>query len=165
MKKLIWLVILVLVAGCAEVGQIIKDETNGTNDVPAVVVDDGDGFRLDKVEWLGQNFSGGQEEQILMGATIHGDKIQTSYVAYSWPVKDGPKPVDAIVCLFYVRDGQWVGGKFDWWRRGGQGVKGLENVINGYGGHSMPSPGTYCREMIVSVDGKRRSNPVVVLWE
>jgi len=117
---------------------------------------------LATVKWLGSNYSKATRQEILVSAIMSGDKIFTQYKLYSWPVKDGVKPVDAICCLFYVRDGEWTGGKFDWWRKGGQSTKGLENVINGYGGHSMPESGIPVKTMIVSVDGKMRSNCIDV---
>jgi hypothetical protein len=114
------------------------------------------------------------------------------YGGAGWPVMfgDTPKPCDAIICLFYreagvvrvdssgrtgistnnpskkviIYDWQVVGGKFDWWRVGGQREKGLENVHSGYGGHTGLIPGAECWEMIVSTDGKLRSNVRKVEW-
>lgn len=94
-------------------------------------------------------------------ARISGSKLLTTYTPYRWPIRDG---VDAVCYLFY-RDGANIrGGKFDWWRKGGQSSKTLENVHNGYGGHRMPEKGTPTWTMISSVDGSERSNTKCVDW-
>lgn len=72
--------------------------------------------------------------------------------------------VDAICCLFYERDGRIVGGKFDWWRKGGQAKKVTHNLHGGYNGHTMPEAGTRTWTCIVSVNGKRRSNVKECSW-
>jgi len=122
---------------------------------------------LSKVKWLGKNYAGCKlQDGILKSASINGGTIHTSYNPYSWPVKFVKTDCDAIVCLFYRQGNEIVGGKFDWWRKGGQSSKGLENVIHKkYGGHSMPVKGTDCWEMIVSTDEKLRSNIVKVTWK
>lgn len=71
---------------------------------------------------------------------------------------------DAIVCFFYIRAGTVTGGRFDW-KRPGQTSKGTENIHGGYGGHSMPADGTDSWLMLVSTDGKQRSNTVKCNWD
>jgi hypothetical protein len=83
---------------------------------------------------------------------------------YGWPSTTVKVEVDAVVEM-YRADGR--GGKFDWIRKGGQGVKGLENVHNGYGCWKvvgLPAPGETVRFRWVSVDGKRRSNDAEAIW-
>ena len=125
----------------------------------------GDDLALAGVRWYGQNYAVAVRTATITDAQTEGHKLMTDYEPYQWPVKVvNEKPCDAIACLFYERDGEVVGGKYDWWRQGGQRVKGLENVHDGYGGHSMPSKGTPMWTMIVSVDGKLRSNTKRVRW-
>jgi len=127
---------------------------------PAVVLD------LSKVRWLGDNYSGCKlQDGILKSASISGEMINTSYNPYDWPVKKVKVDCDAIACLFYEQGNEVVGGKFDWWRKGGQSSKTLENVIHkNYGGHKMPAKGTPTWEAIVSTDEKMISNVVKVTW-
>jgi hypothetical protein len=98
----------------------------------------------------------------ITAASTDGDKLYTSYDRYSFPNNNG---ADAIAYFFYVSGGTVMGGKFDWWRTGGQSVKTLENVHLGYGGHRMPAKGTECWTMISSVDGSQRSNTCKVEWK
>jgi len=74
--------------------------------------------------------------------------------------------------IFYEKDGKLVGGKFDWARTNGQSVKliaegidkTIENVHHGYQGHTMPARGTRCYLMLVSVDGRLRTNLIELNW-
>jgi hypothetical protein len=124
----------------------------------------GDAISISSISWLGDNYSSASRTATITGATVGRNVISTSYQPYSWPRTTVKVSVDAICCLFYERGGQIVGGKFDWWRTGGQGSKGLENVHHGYNGHSMPSSGTPTYTMIVSVDGRQRSNIQRCTW-
>jgi hypothetical protein len=81
--------------------------------------------------------------------------------AYGWPKKLVKVWCDAEVHM-YRADGS--GGKFDWIREGGQAEKGLENIRNGYGGHTIPAPGERVTFRWVSVDGKQRSNDAEAVW-
>jgi hypothetical protein len=81
--------------------------------------------------------------------------------AYGWPQKLVKVWCDAEVHM-YRADGS--GGKFDWIRAGGQASKGLENVRNGYNGHTLPAGGERVTFRWVSVDGKRRSNDAEAVW-
>ena len=122
---------------------------------------------LSTVRWLGDNYTKAVAvpRPALTGASIAGDKLSVRFTAYSWPVRNGEVALDAIACLFYERDGGVTGGKFDWIRKGGQPVKGLENVMFGYHGHVMPAKGAKAWVCWVSVDGKQRSNLAEVAWK
>jgi hypothetical protein len=120
---------------------------------------------LQDIKWLGKNYSGAVEDMELVAATISNSQHSFSPAApASWPIKTVKVPVQGIVCLFYDRDGKIVGGKYDWCRPN-QKSKGLENVHGGYGGHSMPTKGTPCYTMLVSVDEKKRSNLLETQWK
>ena len=123
----------------------------------------GEPMDVTKIKWLGPNGSNAIMEQLINSANMDNSYINTSYKAYSWP-KNADGGCDAICCLFYeTEDGSIMGGKFDWWRVGGQGRKGLENVHGGYGGHKFPAVGKKVWTCIVSVDCKKRSNVVEVV--
>ena len=117
---------------------------------------------LTTVKWLGDNYSGAQVEQLLNSASMNNNSISTSYKPYDWPSIIVKVRVDAICCIFYEKGNDIVGGKFDWWRAGGQDSKTLENLHNGYNGHIVPSAGSKVWTCIVSVDGKKRSNTISV---
>jgi len=116
------------------------------------------------VRWLGVNYSGASAGAEIRSAWTDGNYLHTDYAPYDWPEKTVQVRVDAIACFFYQRGSEIVGGKFEWWRAGGQSVKGLHNVHEGYNGHEMPGAGTQCWTCIVSVDGRQRSNVVEVEW-
>jgi hypothetical protein len=112
----------------------------------------------------------------IVRATTNGASLLTSYTPYPFPARDG---VDAVVYFFYLNQphtvgaglleganvlGQLAGGKFDYWRTGGQEQKSLVNVVDGYGGHVMPTRGAPCWTMISSMDGTQRSNTCRVVW-
>lgn len=130
-----------------------------------------DDLDLSTVRWFGAEYSKAKIATRILSARTNGKTIWTDFEPYGgagWPVMfaDSPKPCNAIVCLFYREaEGAVVGGKFDWWRVGGQREKGLENVETGYGGHTGLAPGAECWEMIVSTDGRLRSNVKKVEWQ
>jgi hypothetical protein len=144
-----------------------------------------DELDLSTVSWLRVSYAKAKIAATITDAWTNGKNLYTSYKPYSgpgWPVMfgDSPKPVDAIICIFYDNGaGQVIGGKFDWWRVNGAPIKGLENcyprdvvqpdgsVVTepGYWGHTGPARGAPCWEMIVSTDGKLRSNAKRVVWK
>lgn len=122
----------------------------------------GDAINVSSISWLGDNYAGAAKTATLNGASMSGDTISVSYEPYSWPRATVGVSVDAICCLFYERGGQIVGGKFDYWRTGGQASKSLHNVRERYQGHSWPAAGAKVWTMNVSVDGSQRSNIIQV---
>lgn len=146
-----------------------KEWNNEKQDQPAddVVPDNSAtaGNALPAIRWLGSDYSRAVETAKIAAAHTDGRNLFTSYQPYRWHRITVKVEVNAIACFFYERGEQIVGGKFDWWRVGGQGTKGLENVHAGYAGHVMPRRGTKCWTMIVSVDGKQRSNLCEVKWK
>ena len=137
---------------------------------PAPAPIDGDALDLHQIaHWIipntpgvtGPRLIGARVTAKISAAFTNGTMLYTSYEPYDFPEKDG---TDAVCYLFYRRDGAIVGGKFDWWRPGGQRAKTLENVHHGYGGHVMPARGTEAWTMISSKDGSQRSNTCLVTW-
>lgn len=153
-RKTFLLALIITSTGCAYLTDIYaKIKTRQEPQPQEIVVD----------RWLGQNFQNATPTLKLSNAYIEDNKIYVTYEKYNWPAPDG---LDAIACFFY-RDssGSLVGGKFDWIRKGGQGVKTLTNISEGYGGHSMPAKGAECYYMWASVDGRERSNFAEVEWK
>jgi hypothetical protein len=122
----------------------------------------GDAIDINSIAWLGDNYSGATRTATLNSASLSGDTLSVSYEPYSWPRQTVKVSVDAICCLFYERGGQIVGGKYDYWRTGGQGSKNLENVRHHYQGHSWPTSGARIYTMNVSLNGGERSNIIEV---
>lgn len=117
---------------------------------------------ISKIRWLGANYSSATMEKIFKSASMDKKFIYTDYDPYNWPSQGDGVVVDAICCIFYEKGSEIVGGKFDWWRKGGQGKKTLENLYHGYQGHSFPEPNAKVWTCIVAVNGSKRSNIVEV---
>ena len=142
--------------------QQTAEETTTQQDTSSVSASDA--ININSISWLGSSYADAKVTAQLNSASTDGDMLYTDYEPYSWP-RSSDGGVDAICCLFYERGGKMVGGKFDWWRVGGQSTKTLENVKGGYNGHSMPAYGSPLYTMIASVDGKQRSNIIPVSWK
>ena len=87
-----------------------------------------------------------------------GDTLRT------WGLSDGN--AGALACFFVQRsDGRWVGGKFDWVSTS-RTSRGLENIYAGYRGWTLsgvPNP-CLCAFVIISSDGKKRTNVITGTW-
>ena len=117
---------------------------------------------LSQIKWLGENYSSAPETARLEFGTLTRNFFGFYPAApASWSVKGIEVMVQGQVCLFYERDGQIVGGKFDWVRPN-QTNKDLKNLRGGYHGHSMPENGAKCWAMLVDVHGKQRTNLIEV---
>ena len=71
----------------------------------------------------------------------------------------------ALACLFLQHaDGRWVGGKFDW-ISSSRTTRDFKN-LGGYNGWSLAGIPNPCRAafVIVSADGRRRSNVIAADW-
>ena len=71
----------------------------------------------------------------------------------------------ALACLFVQRaDGSWVGGKFDW-ISSSRTTRDFKN-LGGYNGWTLAGIPNPCRAafVIVSADGRRRSNVITADW-
>ena len=158
-----------LSTGCGEVTTTPVDTATPTPETVAPQTN-GDDLDLSRVtNFILPNAPGVNPDKVrgaeitakITAASTDGQNLRTSYEKYSFPSESG---TDAIAYFFYEYNGTVMGGKFDWWRTGGQGLKGLENVHAGYGGHKMPASGTACWTMFGSIDGGQRSNTRVVIW-
>lgn len=127
----------------------------------------GDALDIATVKWLGSNYGTAKQAMTLGSASISAGGKQIAFsdsAPKDWPTTTVKVKVQGIACFFYERGKSVVGGKFDW-TKPGQTIKGLENVHNGYNGHSMPATGTPAYAMLVDVNGKQRSNLVKVAWK
>ena len=83
----------------------------------------------------------------------------------SWGLED--TDASALACLFVLdNDGNWVGGKFDWISTS-RHSRSFENVYSGYNGWDLSNvpKTTTAAFVIVSKDGKKRSNVITAQWE
>lgn len=83
----------------------------------------------------------------------------------SWPEKYiGHALVVGTVHLYRKNaSGAWIGGKFEWFRKGSTSV-GSSNILSGYGGQTIPRSGEQVAIMLVSSDGSKKSNLAVGTW-
>ena len=73
----------------------------------------------------------------------------------------------AIACLFVQdNDGNWIGGKFDWISTS-RSTRDFKNVYGGYNGWDLSNvpKTTTAAFVVVSRDGKWRSNVITATWE
>ena len=159
MTKASWFVVLIM-AGTVFCGCEADNSSSDSSGETSAA--DGDAINLSSISWLGDNYSGATKTATLNSANMSGDTLSVSYQPYRWPTATVKTKVDAICCLFYERGGQVVGGKYDFWRAGGQGSKGLHNVRERYQGHSWPAAGAKVYTMNVSMNGSERSNIIQV---
>lgn len=85
----------------------------------------------------------------------------------NWGVEDDDDYSQALACMFVLdNDGQWVGGKFDWisTSRETRDFKNISAEYKGWDLSNVPSTTTVAF-VIVSADGKRRSNVITAVWE
>ena len=94
-----------------------------------------------------------------------------SGLSYRWAGPDlsvwglGHTDAAALACLFVRRaDGSWVGGKFDW-ISSSRTTRDFKN-LGGYKGWTLAGIPNPCRAafVIVSADGRRRSNVITADW-
>lgn len=82
----------------------------------------------------------------------------------SWGLADGD--AGALACLFVLdNDNNWVGGKFDWISTSRQ-TRDFKNIYSGYNGWDLSNvpKTTTVAFVIVSKDGKKRSNVITAQW-
>ena len=105
------------------------------------------------------------------GVVISGARFSSRGVSFTynhdlsaWGYSSGA--LGGVACLFVQKtNGQWVGGKFDW-ISSSRRSRGFENVFGGYAGWSLEGVPNPCAAafVIVSPDGKRRSNVIAGPW-
>ena len=103
---------------------------------------------------------------VISGARFSTDGMSFSYARdlSAWGYASGA--LGGVACLFVQKsNGQWVGGKFDW-ISSSRRSRDFANVYGGYEGWSLAGVPNPCSAafVIVSPDGKRRSNVIVGTW-
>lgn len=103
----------------------------------------------------------------LSGLKAGGESISFKWESglSAWGLADGD--AGALACWFVEReDGSIVGGKFDWVSTS-RSTRGLGNVFEGYHGWTLEGVPNPCKAyfVVVSKDGKKRSNVVGAEWK
>lgn len=115
----------------------------------------------DSIVWYtgrGPSGAGATKVMSLSAEIISGDQVRFSWDQYPFGNKW------AVGHFFVLEDGVYKGGKFEWIRNPGQGIKLLGNIRAGYNGLRAPAPGTPVAFAWTSEDGKRRSNLAKTTW-
>ena len=102
---------------------------------------------------------------ILSGLSFSSSSLSFTYVKdlSNWGLSFGD--AGALACLFVQKaDGSWVGGKFDW-ISSSRTSRGLSHTSN-YNGWTLAGVPNPCAAafVIVSADGKKRSNVLAGTW-
>jgi hypothetical protein len=131
----------------------------------------GDEVSFSSLRFTYGNFNGARAG--LSSPRIANLRFSSNALSYSWA---GPNlsswgmsagQADAICCLFLQNSGgAWVGGKFDW-ISSSRTTRDLNHVRGGYGGWSLggiPNP-SRAAFVIISADGRRRSNVIAGTWQ
>lgn len=139
-----------------------------TEDVPATALDD---VFFGEFHWDWGGFDGSKAEKgevEIAGLKMGRDGLSFNYIEdlSHWGLSHEDY-TGALACLFVCdRDGRWVGGKFDW-ISSSRRTRDFANVFGGYNGWSLfnvPNP-TMAAFVIVSVNGKKRSNVIAGMWQ
>lgn len=137
---------------------------------PVAPADDVDAVEFGKLQWTFGGVKGGKAE--LSSPRLSGLKAGSTSISYKWDVGLSGwglanSEAGALCCWFVEREnGEIVGGKFDWVSTSRKS-RSLENVLDGYGGWSLegvPNP-TKCYLVVISSDGRKRSNVVGAEWK
>lgn len=98
--------------------------------------------------------------------TEDGLRFQYENDLSAWGL-DYDDPDGAVACLFVKdNDGNWIGGKFEW-ISSSRTTRSFQNVFDGYNGWDLSNvpQTTEAAFVIVSKNGKWRSNVAVATWE
>ena len=134
-----------------------------TPGTPPVAIDQLD-YALLRWQYGGVNAGGAKlDSPRLSGLACNGRAVSYRWdVGMSgWGLSNGD--AGAICAIFFERGGQWIGGKFDWVSvsRSNRELKHCESYSNwGSSGIKLPWRGKVAF-VVVSADGKRRSNVLV----
>lgn len=145
-------------------GTSSSDTSDATTDNAMV-----DAAPFSSFDWSFGGFNGSSAQ--LSSPRIGNLRISGDSLTYSWTGETlrawglGDSDAGALACLFVQKaDGTWIGGKFDWISTS-RTSRGLEHVYgyNGWNANVAPNP---CEAafVIVSKDGKKRSNVIKGTW-
>jgi hypothetical protein len=111
----------------------------------------------ESIQWHG-NSAAGATKVMSLSASMTSRDVRFSYDHYPWGGSMG------LVHFFFWNGTTWQGGKFDWIRAGGQSLKLLENIHDGYNGLHAPPSGSPVAFAWTSADGRERSNLAKTVW-
>ena len=140
------------------------DPETPADPAPADATVDQVDYALLKWQYGGVNAGGAQlDSPRLASLSCNGRSVSYRWeVGMSgWGLSNGE--AGAVCAAFFLRDGQWIGGKFDWVSvsRTNRELKHCEYYSNwGSSGIKLPWRGKVAF-VVVSADGKRRSNVLV----
>ena len=177
------ILIAVLISGCSGCGswRDLVDWTEGLPDPvklpPVELPSDSqpppetktDAVEFSSLQWRYGGFDGSRAQLStprLSSLTLrNGNRIYYRWdVSLSgWGLADSN--AGAIACIFFLKDNQWTGGKFDWvsTSRTDRELKHVQSYSNWpASGITLPWNGPIAY-LVVSSDGKRRSNIVAIL--
>lgn len=135
----------------------------GTPADPAPAVDQVD-YALLKWRYGGETFGGAKlDSPRIAGLACNGRSVSYKWsVGMSgWGLSNGE--AGAVCAVFFLLDGQWIGGKFDWVSvsRTNRELKHVESYSNWpSSGIKLPWRGRVAF-VVISADGRRRSNVLV----
>lgn len=141
-------------------------DTTGTDRSSTPATDGATSVDLEQAEWdsiqwytaSGPSCKGATQVMTLSASVkTGGEYVSFTFNSYPWS--------DFGLVHFFVWDGtRWKGGKFDWIRKGGQGLKGTENIREHYNGLSIPKSGTAVAFAWTNEKGTQRSNLSRTTW-
>ncbi len=137
-------------------------------DIEPTILDD---VFFGELHWDFGGFKGGKAEKgdvQIAGLKMKKDGLSFKYVEdlSHWGLAHTDYS-GALACLFVCdKDGRWVGGKFDW-ISSSRRTRDFHNVYGGYKGWSLSNVSNPCPVafVIVSKDGKKRSNVISGTWK
>lgn len=120
----------------------------------------------DNIRWFTSRGPAGQPGapqvmELVARITDDGRFVNFSWDQIPWSGSGAQK----IRAHFFVWNGSnWEGGMYEWIRAGGQPVKTLDNIRNGYNGLRAPAPGTRVAFAWTNENASERSNIAVTTW-
>ncbi len=144
--------------------------TGGTSSGNSTVVASGDQVSYRSLKWTygGMNASGAS----LSSPRIANLRINGDILSYKWAGATlrawGLSDSDLAICAFFYQraDGSWVGGKFDWISTSRTTRNFMSHCNGGYSNWTLSGAPNPCQVafVIVSADGKKRSNVITTTW-
>ena len=142
-------------------------QTSATSTGPSSIPD---AMSFNALSWVygGKPYAGGARQN---GVQITGLRVSKNGLSFRY-VRDlsawgySSTALGGVACLFVRNErGRWVGGKFDWISSSRQS-RDFANVYGGYDGWTLAGVPNPCPVafVIVSTDGRRRSNVLVGTW-